>query len=179
MRHVDRHLASTATHAKFKPLVCRRPCRSFVGRLHKLIESGFLSRGYASGGPNEGMLMMHAQLDHREGSAMPQPEVITALKNLYIVSSAAAQRGAYALEVRDAQWRALAQGTEEARAVLDQQIATRDTHTIALLRQLARMCDDLLNRHAARQDCPSAVWREVGRLGRDAYECINLTVTPQ
>jgi len=41
------------------------------------------------------MLMMHAQLDHREGSAVPQSEVITAVKNLYIVSSAASQRGAY------------------------------------------------------------------------------------
>jgi len=147
--------------------------------LHLFVETGFRSRGRASGGPNEGILMMHAQLDHREGSAVPPPEVITALKNLYIVSSAASQRGAYALEVRDAQWRALVRRTEEAKAVLGQQIATRDTHTIALLRQLAEMCGDLLSRHAARQDCPSAVWREVGRLGRDAYECINLTVTPQ
>jgi hypothetical protein len=179
VRHVDRHLASTATHAKFKPLVYRRPCRAFVGRLHKFIESAFLSRGYASAGPKEGMLTMHAQLDHREDSAVPLPEVITALKNLYLVSSAAAQRGAYALEVRDAQWRALALRIEEARGVLDQQIATRDTHTIALLRQLAGMCEDLLNRQAARQDCSSAVWREVGRLGRDAYEYINLTVTRQ
>jgi hypothetical protein len=123
------------------------------------------------------MLMTHQQPDCSESCVAPSPEVLTALKDLYIVSSAAAQRGAYALEVRDAQWRALARGTREAKAVLDQPLATRETQATTLLRQLARMCEDLLDGHAMHQECPSAAWRQVGRLGRDAFECVNLAVT--
>lgn len=122
--------------------------------------------------------MTNAQPDCSEVCVAPPPAVIAALKDLYIVSSASAQRGAYALEVRDAHWRALARGIEEAKAVvLDPQIATRETHATALLRQLASMCEDLLDCHAMGQECPSAAWREIGRLGRDAYECFNLNVT--
>lgn len=110
---------------------------------------------------------------------MNPPEIIAALKDLYIVSSAAAQRGGYGLEVRDAQWRALARGTEEANAVLHRWIATRETDAIAALRQLAKMCEDVVGLYAMCQKCPPAVWREVSRLGREAYECVNLTVTPR
>jgi hypothetical protein len=92
--------------------------------------------------------MTNAQPDCSEVCVAPPPAVIAALRDLYIVSSAAAQRGAYALEVRDAHWRALARGIQEAKAVLDPQIATRETHATALLRQLASMCEDLLDRHA-------------------------------
>ena len=117
--------------------------------------------------------MITGQRDCSEGYMVPLPQVIAALKDLYIVSSAAAQRGAYALEVRDAQWRALARGTREAKAVLDQQIVTSETHATTMLRHLAIMCESLLDHHAMCQKCPSAAWREVSRLGRDAYECFN------
>jgi hypothetical protein len=48
-----------------------------------------------------------------------------------------------------------------------------------VLRQMTEVCQGLVDRHAARQEIPVAVWREVGRLGRDAYECVNLTAPRQ
>jgi len=145
--------------------------------LPDFVENELRRRGRVSDRPIERVLMTNAQPDCSEVCVAPPPAVIAALKDLYIVSSASAQRGAYALEVRDAHWRALARGIEEAKAVLDPQIATRETHATALLRQLARLCEDLLDRHAMGQKCPSTAWREIGRLGRDAYECFNLNVT--
>lgn len=47
---------------------------------------------------------------------------------------------------------------------------------IVLLRQMTKVCQGLVDRHAAHQEIPFAVWREVGRLGHDAYEWVNLTV---
>jgi hypothetical protein len=145
--------------------------------LPDVVESEVRRRGCVSDRPIEGVLMTNAQPDCSEVCVAPPPAVIAALRDRYIVSSAAAQRGAYALEVRDAHWRALARGIQEAKAVLDPQIATRETHATALLRQLASMCEDLLDRHAMGQECPPAAWREIGRFGRDAYECFNLNVT--
>jgi hypothetical protein len=145
--------------------------------LPDFVENELRRRGRVSDRPIESVLMTNAQPDCSEVCVAPSPAVIAALKDLYIVSSASAQRGTYALEVRNAHWRALAGGIEEAKAVLDPQIATRETHATALLRQLARLCEDLLDRHAMGQECPSAAWREIGRLGRDAYECFNLNVT--
>jgi len=119
--------------------------------------------------------MRHGQVVCHEGAVSP-PEVVTALNALYILSSAAAQRGAYGLEVRDAQWRALSRGTQDAKAILDLHLAHCETYVIELLRQLTTMCEGILDRHATSQECPSAIWREVGRLGREAYECIDLVV---
>jgi hypothetical protein len=40
---------------------------------------------------------------------------------------------------------------------------------------MTRVCEDLIDMHAARREIPFAVWREVGRLGRDAYDWVTLT----
>jgi hypothetical protein len=119
------------------------------------------------------MLMTHAQ-PSSDGCVEP-PEVITALKDLYIVSSALAQRGAYAQDILDAQWRTMAQRAQEAKTALDQHGESLETRAIVLLRQMANLCQGLVDRHAARQEIPFAVWREVGRLGHDTYEWVNLT----
>ncbi|MBV8627521.1 MAG: hypothetical protein JO371_06570 [Paraburkholderia sp.] len=126
--------------------------------------------------PDRDMRMTRGQPVCGESCNTPPPEVVTALNDLYILSNAAAQRGTYGLEVRDAQWRALARGTQDARLVLDRQLPACETHAIGLLRRLASICDGILDRHATSQECPSAIWREVARLGRDAYECIDLIV---
>ena len=126
----------------------------------------------------EATLMTHVQPDRSEGWGVPPSEVITALNDLYIVSSALAQRGAYAQEIRDAQWRTMAQLAQEAKTALDQHGERPETHAIVLLRQMAKVCQGLVDRHAARQEIPFTVWREMGRLGRDAYECVNLERPP-
>jgi hypothetical protein len=146
--------------------------------LYDFVENGLCSGGHACGGPIERMQMTHAQPDCSEHCVLPPPEVITALKNLYIVSSALAQRGAYAQEIRDAQWRTMDQRVQEAKTALDQHGERPETHTIVLLRQMAKVCQGLVDRHAARQEIPFVVWREMGRLGRDAYECVNLDRSP-
>ncbi|MEX3985292.1 hypothetical protein AB4Y45_40795 [Paraburkholderia sp. EG287A] len=122
---------------------------------------------------------MHTQPPCSNTPVATPSELITALRDLYIVSSAAAQLGGYGLEVHEAQWRALARGTRGAKAVLDQQTAARDTDAITAFRQLAKMCEDILELYARHQKFPSAVWREVGRLGREAYDCIDLCITRQ
>ena len=123
--------------------------------------------------------MTHSQRDPSGGCVVPAPEVITALKDLYIVSSALAQRGANAQEIRDDQWRAMAQRAREAKTALDQHGDRIETHAIGLLRQMTQICQSLVDCHAARQEISFAVWREVGRLGRDAYECVNLSAPAQ
>jgi hypothetical protein len=125
------------------------------------------------------MTMTQGQPVCGECCVTPPPEVVTALSDLYILSNAAAQRGTFGLEVRDAQWRALARGTQHAKLVLDRQRIVCETHAIGLLRRLTSMCEGILDRHATSQECPSVIWREVGRLGRDAYECIDLIVGRQ
>src|SRR5258706_8827933 len=118
------------------------------------------------------MLMAHAQSTCAEDCAVPPPDVMTALGKLYIISSAAAQRGAYAQVVRDSQWRTLAQRTQEAAKALSQHDDEPETHAIVLLRQLAALCQGLVDRHVIGQEIPFVIWREVARLGRDAFECI-------
>ncbi|WP_206997857.1 hypothetical protein [Trinickia mobilis] len=123
--------------------------------------------------------MTHGQPVCGEICDAPPPEVVTALSDLYILSNAAAQRGAYGLEVRDTQWRALARGTQDAKRVLDRQLSACETQAIGLLRRLTSMCEGILECYTASRECPSAIWREVGRLGRDAYECIDLIARRQ
>jgi len=117
--------------------------------------------------------MTSTQPDYSSHGVPLASEIILALNALYIVSSALAQRGAYAQEIRDAQWRIMTQRVDEATWVLDQFKEMPETHALALLRRMAKICRDLLDRRAAHQDIPIAVWREVGRLGSDAYDCIN------
>lgn len=119
--------------------------------------------------------MTHAQSACSEGRVVPPSEVITALNNLYIVSSALAQRGTYAQEIRDSQWQTMAQRAQEAKTALDQYGDRPETHAVVLLRQMTKACEGLIDLHAARREIPFAVWREVGRLGCDAYEWANLT----
>ena len=123
--------------------------------------------------------MTHGEPVCGESCSAPPSEVVTALNELYILSNAVAQRGSYGLEVRDAQWQALARGTQDAKMILDRPLPACEMHAFGLLRRLASICDGILDRHATRQECPSAIWREVGRLGRDAYECIDLLVHRQ
>jgi hypothetical protein len=151
--------------------------RLFFGGSHDFV--GNKARDCAFGGPVEGMPMTHSQPDSGEGCVVPAPEVITALKDLYIVSSALAQRGANAQEIRDDQWRAMAQRAQEAKTALDQHADRIESHAIGLLRQMTQICQSLVEGHATRQEIPFAVWREVGRLGRDAYECVNLSAPAQ
>jgi hypothetical protein len=122
------------------------------------------------------MLMTGAQPECSVHCIVPPPEVIVALENLYIVSSALAQRGTYAQEIRDSQWRAMIQRAQEANTALDRHGEAPETHALVLLRQMTNVCQGLVDRHAARQKIPFVIWREVSRLGHDAYEWLNLTV---
>jgi len=123
--------------------------------------------------------MTNTQPDYSSHGVPLASEIVLALNALYIVSSALAQRGAYAQEIRDSQWRIMAQRVHEAKWVLDQLGEKPETHAIALLNRMAKVCLDLVDRHAAQQDIPIAIWREVGRLGSDAYDCINATSDQQ
>ena len=138
------------------------------------VRTGFRDRGLARLKYFEGKLTIRTRLSRSDRHVATSPELITAIKNLYIVSSAAAQLGGHGLEVREAQWRALAQKTEMARVVLDQQATTHDTDGIAAFHCLAKMCEDVVVLYAMRRPFPATLWREVGRLGREAYECIDL-----
>lgn len=129
--------------------------------------------GIAYGDPSEAILMARAQPDGHDRSVTLASEITLKLSALYIVSSALAQRGAQAQEIHDAQWQTIAQRTHEAKSVLDQLLDRPETQAIALLRQMIKMCQDLVDRHAAHQDIPFTVWREVDRLGREVYECVN------
>jgi hypothetical protein len=121
------------------------------------------------------MLMTHAQSACSKACAVPPREVITALENLYIVSSALAQHGTYAQEIRDSQWRTIVQRVQQAKTALDQHAERPEAHATVLLRQMTKVCEGLIDLHAARREIPFSVWREVGRLGRDAYDWVNLT----
>ncbi|MGN6319097.1 hypothetical protein [Trinickia sp.] len=93
----------------------------------------------------------------------------SAFKELYLVSGAAAQLGAYGLQVQEVQWQALARASNNASAVLGAR-HEHESETAAAFRQLAALCDDLLDRRALGHACPSAIWRDLARAGRDAYE---------
>lgn len=92
-----------------------------------------------------------------------------ALKELYLVSGAAAQLGACGLLVQDVQWQALVRASHTARAVLGAR-TDGEGEAAAAFRRLAALCDDLLDRRAMGHACPSSIWRDLARAGSDAYE---------
>jgi hypothetical protein len=110
--------------------------------------------------------------------ALQAPETIKVLRDLYIVSSAAAQLGGYGLEVSPLQWSALAERTEAARSVLNRE-SVPDPDTAGALRRLVEICEYIVGFYIARRECPSAVWREAGRLGREAYGSMEPEVNPE
>ncbi|MFL9964711.1 hypothetical protein PQR02_27335 [Paraburkholderia sediminicola] len=114
-----------------------------------------------------------------ERTHVPQvPGIVGALRDLYIDSSAAAQLGGYGLEVSELQWRALAERTETARLVLHRE-PIGDADTEAALHRLLVICDYIIELYIAGRECPSAVWREAGKLGREAYGYIDRGVNPK
>ncbi|WP_206952161.1 hypothetical protein [Trinickia acidisoli] len=92
-----------------------------------------------------------------------------AFKALYLVSGAAAQLGASGLQVQDAQWQALASAARSASAALPGH-DDGESDTLAAFRRLSTLCDHLLERWATGHASPSAMWRDLARAGRDAYE---------
>ncbi|WOD13597.1 hypothetical protein [Paraburkholderia kirstenboschensis] len=102
--------------------------------------------------------------------AAPQT-IIKAFKELYILSGAAAQFGCYGLEVVDSQWRALIECTHDARAVAPREAAC-ETEAFTAFGQLLAMCENIVGLHMSGHPCPPAMWREVARMGRDAYPYI-------
>lgn len=101
-----------------------------------------------------------------------------ALKELYLVSGAAAQLGASGLQVQDMQWQAIERAVRNASAVLrvrDGSGASNGSESEAMksLQRLSMLCDELLGRRAMGHVCPSTIWRDLARAGRDAYEQID------
>ena len=98
-----------------------------------------------------------------------------AFNALYLVSGAAAQLGAYGLQIEDGQWQTLAQAARDANTAL-QAYANAHAHVldegdaVAAFRRLSLLCDQLLERRATGHASSSAVWRDLARAGRDAYE---------
>jgi hypothetical protein len=104
-----------------------------------------------------------------DGKVVFVPHAQTAFNELYLVSGAAAQLGAHGMQVQEAQWQALARAARQASAVL----GTRDdseNDAMAAFRRLARLCDDMLDRRAMGHACPSTLWRDLARAGRDIYD---------
>ncbi|MDG0024220.1 hypothetical protein [Trinickia sp. Y13] len=99
-------------------------------------------------------------------------QVRAALRELFLVSGAAAQLGAHGQRVQDAQWQALARAMTHASAVLGAR-DRRESEPMASFRRLAGLCDELLGRRALGHVCPSALWRDLARAGREAYEQID------
>ncbi|MFP3558930.1 hypothetical protein SB861_51070 [Paraburkholderia sp. SIMBA_049] len=116
--------------------------------------------------------MMHVNPVGERTDAPPVPDLVTEFRDLYILSSAAAQLGGYGLEVPELRWRALAERTERARTVLLRE-PVPETDTVAALRRLLDLCEYIIELYIAGRQCPSAVWREAGKLGRDAYGYID------
>jgi hypothetical protein len=99
------------------------------------------------------------------------PDLVTEFRDLYILSSAAAQLGGYGL-VPELRWRALAERTERAGTVLLRE-PVPETDTVAAFRRLLDICEYIIELYIAGRQCPSAVWREAVKLGRDAYGYID------
>lgn len=110
---------------------------------------------------------MHVNPVGERSDAPPPPDLVTAVRDVYIVSSAAAQLGGYRFEVPEPQWRALAERTERARTVLLRENVP-ENDAVAALGRLLDICEYIIELYIAGRACPSAVWREAGRLGRDA-----------
>jgi hypothetical protein len=117
------------------------------------------------------MTSTHIHFDDNRGT--PPLDVINALNALYIISSAGAQLGGYGLAVSDTQRSALARATLEAKTVLDRMPVASETDAVAALRRLVKVCEGIVDHYSTCQRCPSDVWREAGRLGREAYEYID------
>ncbi|MFP3643421.1 hypothetical protein [Paraburkholderia sp. SIMBA_054] len=106
----------------------------------------------------------------------PSPEVATAFRQLYIVSSAAAQLGGYALEVPEQQWRALVECTERAKTILQHE-PVDETDLGAALWRLLHTCEYVVELYVAGRVCPPAAWREAGTLGREADSYLDETAS--
>lgn len=104
-----------------------------------------------------------------ERNAVSAAHARAAFKALYLVSGAAAQLGAYGLRIEDSQWHALAQAARDANNALLAHDHI-ESETIAAFRRLSALCEHLLEHRARGHACPSAVWRDLARAGRDAYE---------
>jgi|GEM_PF-2788107 len=115
---------------------------------------------------------MHVKPVGVQTDAPPVPDPVTEFRDLYILSSAAAQLGGYGLEVPEPQWRALAERTERARTVLLRNDVP-ETDAMAALRRHLDICEYVIELYIAGRQCPSAVWREAGKLGRNAYGYID------
>jgi hypothetical protein len=137
------------------------------------MDNEFENRGISLARRRGVKAMTRVHVNFNDSHDTPAPEVITALNDLYIISSAGAQLGGYGLDVSDAQRRALARATSEAKTVLDCVKSACETDAVAALRRLVKMCEGIIDLYSTCQACPSAVWREVGRLGREAYEYID------
>jgi hypothetical protein len=98
-----------------------------------------------------------------------RPDIAQVLADLYILSSAAAQLGGYGLEVPNSQWRALGQQTQAARAVIGPGEGPVAGDADTAFRRLVTICEGIIELYASGRRCPPAIWREVGRVGRDAY----------
>ena len=48
-----------------------------------------------------------------------------------------------------------------------------ETDAMAALRRLLDICEYVIELYIAGRQCPSAVWREAGKLGRDTYGYID------
>lgn len=109
------------------------------------------------------------QSSHADGEVVFVSHAQAAFRELYLVSGAAAQLGAHGMQVQEAQWQALARAARQASAVLDARDES-ESETMAAFRRLARLCDDLLDRRAMGHACPSTLWRDLARAGRDIYD---------
>lgn len=96
------------------------------------------------------------------------PEIRSAFRDLYILSSRAAQLGGYGEEVSEPQWRALIGRTGTARTVFDR-VVSFDRDASAACRRLLLICEYMIDLHLEPRACPPALWREAGRLGREVY----------
>ncbi|CAB3807254.1 hypothetical protein [Paraburkholderia fynbosensis] len=121
--------------------------------------------------------MKRAQPDRDDARVAMQPEHARLLADLYILSSAAAQLGGYGLEVPNSQWRALVQQTQAARTAVGTNEGTGANDGRAALGQLITMCEEIIKLYTTGERCAPAIWREVERLGRDAYAYVSAGVT--
>jgi len=113
---------------------------------------------------------MESIATHGDTAAATQAHA--ALRALFLISGAAAQLGAHGQPVQDAQWHALERAMSDASIVLGAR-ARRESEPMASFRRLAVLCDELLGRRALGHVCPAALWRDLARAGRDAYEQID------
>ncbi|ASW04435.1 hypothetical protein CJU94_40550 (plasmid) [Paraburkholderia aromaticivorans] len=104
------------------------------------------------------------------------PEIRSAFRDLYILSSCAAQLGGYGEEVPEPQWRALIDRTAKARTFFDRQVSF-DRDALAAFRRFLLICEYVIELHLEGRACPPAVWREAGRLGREAYVYLDAGAT--